>query len=236
MVEISLTGDQMLAVLEKVAQEGPVSAAQVARMCDINRTVAHRLLATLAQRSFVRRTDDGYMLGPMIVRLGRMAELGLKEIAKPYMMKLAQMTGETVVLHVIDKTEAVVLDQALGARHLVRVEHTPGSRHALCLGASGWSMLAFQPEKVIAKVLKSYDAGKGALERIEEVKRAGFAMSHDELQMGVHGIAAPIFNRDRSCGASLGLLIPDIRAESLRSFQDVLLTTAKEVSEKLAAD
>jgi IclR family pca regulon transcriptional regulator len=226
----------MLAVLEMVAQEGPVSAAQVARLCDINRTVAHRLLATLAQRSFVRRTDEGYTLGPMVVKLGRQAEIGLKEVAKPFMNKLAQMSGETVVLHVIDKTEAVVLDQALGLKHLVRVEHTPGSRHPLCQGASGWSILAFQNEKTIQRVIKAHKCGADPELRIQQVREVGYAVSHDELQMGVHGIAAPLFNADHSCGASIGLLVPSIRSKTLLSYKDDLLAIAKDVSGKLAAD
>lgn len=233
-MEISLTGDHMLAVLETVAQEGPISAAQVARSCDINRTVAHRLLSTLAQRSFVRKTDEGYTLGPTLARLGGMAKVGLTDIAKPYMVQLAKAVGETVVLHGIDRTEAVVLDQAVGAGHLVRVEHTPGSRHPLCLGASGWSILAFQPEKVILKVLTAHKLGEEAIARVEHIREAGYAESYDELQQGVHGIAAPLFNGERSCGASIAILVPRIREGNLSLFTHELLTVASQISAKLA--
>lgn len=59
MAEISSTGDQMLAVLETVAEEGPLSAAGVARRLDVNRTVAHRLLTTLHRRAYLRRDSQG---------------------------------------------------------------------------------------------------------------------------------------------------------------------------------
>lgn len=236
MSEISLTGDEMLSVLEMVAENGPVSAAEAARIRGINRTVAHRLLTTLAKRAYVRRTDKGYVLGPALARLSRMTEVGLEEIAKPYMAKLAQSTGETVVLHGIDRLDAVVLAQAVGLKHLVRVEHTPGSRHPLCKGASGWSILAFQPEKIIQRVLKSGDCDPDAEKRIAQVRAEGVAISHDELQMGVHGISAPVFNRAGVCEASIGLLVPAARASSIGSVREELLATAENITRNLAAD
>jgi IclR family pca regulon transcriptional regulator len=128
----------MLTVLEMIAQEGSVSAAVAARMCDINRTVAHRLLATLAKHSFIRRAEKGYVLGPSLARLGRIAETGLKEIASPYMTKLAQSTGETVVLHGIDRLDAIVLDQALGYETLFGCSiHQGRAIHSVVARAAG---------------------------------------------------------------------------------------------------
>lgn len=238
MAEISSTGDQMLAVLERIAQEGPLTAIQVARLCDINRTVAHRLLATLAKRSYVRQTKEGYSLGPTVARLGRMVETGLKEIAKPFMNRLAHATGETVVLHVIDRTDAIVVEQSVGTQHVVKVDHTPGSKHPLSRGASGWSILAFQNERLIQRALKASPmpptAHGTAEERLAKVRAEGFALSHDELQLGVHGLAMPIFNPDGTCEASLGLLVPSSRSETLFGHHAKLAETVRQISEQLA--
>ena len=234
MSEISLTGDQMLAVLETVAKEGPISAAEAARRRGINRTVAHRLLTTLANRSYVRRTDDGYVLGPAAGHLSHGIEVSIEEASKPHMMKLAQHLGETVVLHGVSRLDAVVLDQAVGARHLVRVQHTPGSRHSLCRGASGWAILAFQSEKVINRVLKSGVCGKDAEARITKVRLDGYAVSHDELQLGVHGIAAPLFAHSKTCEASLGILVPSVRADSIMNLRAPLLDAAGSISRDLS--
>jgi IclR family KDG regulon transcriptional repressor len=114
LAEISLTGDQMLTVLETVAKKGPVGAADVARTCDINRTVAYRLLVTLEQRAYVRRGHDGYTLGSAINDLVRHLDRDISSIARPLMATLANAVGETVVLHCLNKDEAVVTEQALG--------------------------------------------------------------------------------------------------------------------------
>jgi DNA-binding IclR family transcriptional regulator len=233
LAEISSTGDQMLTVLETVAKEGPVSASDVARMCDINRTVAHRLLVTLSQRAYVRRSDEGYIVGPAVFSLARQTGTDLRSVAKPIMQRLALEIGETVVVHGLDKWEAVVIDQAVGQQHLVRVEHSPGSRHPLFKGASGWSILAFQGEKAIARILKKTDDPVAALARIETTKADGCSISHDELQMGVHGIAAPLLEKGGRCEASLGVLVPSMRAHLLLSLQKPLLGAAAEIMKGL---
>ncbi|WP_413188767.1 IclR family transcriptional regulator [Paraburkholderia sacchari] len=227
----------MLNVLEMVAQQAPISASELAKICEINRTVAHRLLATLAKHSYVRRTEQGYLLGPGLARLGRLAESTLKQVAKPFMIRLAQVTGETVVLHGVDGLDAIVIDQVPGGiKHLVRVEHTPGSRHPLCRGASGWALLAYQPEKIVHRFGKLHDCNDDMLARLDQVRTAGYAESHDELQLGVHGIAAPLFGKDGSCEASIAVLVPSVRAAAISGFRQHLLDAATNISRRLAVD
>lgn len=233
MAEISLTGDQMLTVLETVAKKGPVSAADVARACNINRTVAYRLLVTLEQRAYVRRGHDGYALGSAVNDLVRQLDRDISSIARPLMGTLANAVGETVVLHCLNKDEAVVTEQALGNRYLVRVQHVPGSRHPLHLGASGWAMLAFQDQKTIARVVKKADDPIAAQARIEQTRRDGYAISHDELQMGVHGVAAPLIEPDGRCNASLAILVPSTRADTLQALTPKLLELAANITRQL---
>lgn len=233
MAEISLTGDQMLTVLETVGKKGPIGAADVARVCDINRTVAYRLLVTLEQRAYVRRGHDGYTLGSAVNDLVRQLERDISAIARPLMGTLANAVGETVVLHCLNKDEAVVTEQALGNRHLVRVQHVPGSHHALHLGASGWAMLAFQDQKTIARIIKKASDPDAALARVEQTRRDGYAISHDELQMGVHGVAAPLIEPDGRCNASLAILVPSSRAETLPALKPKLLGMVSDISKLL---
>ncbi|KQV37034.1 transcriptional regulator [Rhizobium sp. Root1204] len=223
----------MLTVLETVAEHGPLSAAEVARRCDINRTVGHRLLITLAQRGYLRRDEEGYTLGPAITALSRYMATDLAAISRAEMAKLAAETGETVVLHGLDNNEAVVVDQALGQMHLVRVQHTPGSRHPLHKGASGWSILSFQDTKSQSKILRKVDDLEAANKRIAQTKMDGFAVSHDELQMGVHGIAVPILRADGTCSASLGILVPAGRSELLPALAKPLMAAAAAISKQL---
>lgn len=234
MSEISLTGDQMLTVLETVAKQGPLSAAEVARRCDINRTVAHRLLVTLALRGYVRRVSTRYTLGPTVPTLCERRPADIATLARQGMAQLAESCGETVVLHGISEAEAIVIEQAIGERHLVRVQHKPGSRHRLDRGASGWAILAFQGEKQRARLLEILGAGEEAELRIQKVRKQGFAVSKDELQLGVHGIAAPLLYPDGRCEASLGILVPSSRSDLIGSLAEELMATATAISKSLS--
>lgn len=233
MPEISLTGDQMLAVLERVAAEGPIPASAVAQACGINRTVAYRLLATLTQRSYLRRTKAGYVLGPTVSRLGRLVDNELRDAAMPVMRTLSAETGETVVLHIIDKDQAVVLTQVIGMQHLVRVEHPIGSKHPLCKGASGWAILAFQDRPEIARVFAAHGEPATGWDRIEQIRSEGFAISHDELQQGVHGLSAPVTDGNGQCEASLTVLVPGTRAQGLAKYREQLLGASAHISASL---
>jgi len=233
--EISQTGDQMLSVLERIAADGPVSAASLAQACGLNRTVTYRLVATLAQRGYVRRTAQGYVLGPMLHHLGRAAGYGVTGIARPVMEALSALCHETVVLHVKERDEAVVIDQVTGEGHVVRVEQPIGSRHSLCRGASSWAILAFQDEAFIARILSAHPEVTDGPERIASVRRDGIAITNDELKQGVHGLSAPIFGAGGRCESSLTILVPSSRAQALTSLQADLLEASDRISQELQA-
>jgi DNA-binding IclR family transcriptional regulator len=236
MTDISSTGDRMLSALETVAACGPVSAADVARRNGINRTVAHRLLTTLHRRSYVRRVQGGYVVGPAIMRLSQSVEPELVGAITPEVAALAEETGETVVAHVIDGSDAVVIAQAIGTRHLVRVQHEEGSRHPLAAGASGRALLAFQPPERIEAVARTVGDAAGLHRRLEGVRALGYAVSHDELQAGAHGLAAPVRDRQGVARASVALVVPTGRAAVLNECLDLILATAGRIERRLFGD
>ena len=233
MTEISSTGDRMLAVLESVAACGPASASEIARLNGINRTVAHRLLTTLHQRSYVRRVPGGYVIGPAILPLARAVEPELIAGVMPEMLALARETGETAVAHVVDGTDAVVVAQALGTRHLVRVAHEEGSRHPLALGASGRALLAFRPPEAIEAIARTAQDSQLLARQLAEVRALGYAVSHDELQAGAHGVAAPLRDREGGAQASIALVVPTGRTAAATEHTDRLMAAAARIEEHL---
>jgi len=235
MAEISSTGDQMLAVLGTISQHGPVTTTRIAAVLGINRTVAHRLISTLHRRAFVRRMQEGYVVGPMIVRLARSVDPDLRRVAMPVLTRLVSETEETVVLHSIDGYDAVVVDQAVSDRHVLRVQHQPGSRHPLGAGASGRALLAFQAEHVIERVLRTGADAAAMRGQLAQVRRDGFATSRNELQPGVCGIAAPVLGTDGIAYASIAMLAPLDRSQDLARHGARLCKAANEIATALTA-
>jgi len=226
--EISKTADQALAVLIELSENGPMNAADLSRSLELNRTVVHRLLSTLHQRGFIMRGSAGFTLAPLLVRMADRVQPDLRAAAAPVMRDLARASGETVVLHTADGDEAVVLEQVVGTRHVVRVEHRTGSRHPLTKAASGRALLAFMDEAAISRILKKATGADVLRQQLEGVRQLGYAVSHDELQQGVHGIAVSLRDRQRVV-ASLAVLVPATRASDVAGHLAALKDAASRI-------
>jgi DNA-binding IclR family transcriptional regulator len=233
MAEIASTGDLMLQVLEVIAEQGPLQTARIAVHLGLNRTVVHRLVNTLHNRGYVIRSDRGYAIGPTVSRLAmRETHRSFATVAQPFMQALALATGETVVLHRRDGESAVVIAQAIDPSRLVRVQHAEGSRHPLTAGASGRVLLAWQPERFIARLTGSDPA---LVATLAEIRASGIAISEAELQDGVIGMAVPLPGPGVEVAHALALLAPiqrrasfDVYRADLRQAQASIIAAFEE--------
>jgi IclR family KDG regulon transcriptional repressor len=97
-------------------------------------------------------------------------------------------------------------------------------------GASGWSLLAFQDAKFVDRALKRAGGSDDLRRRTESVRAEGYAISHDELQQGFHGVAAPILERGGLCRYGIAVLVPTSRAETLPGLVQPLIAAAWRIS------
>ncbi len=234
--EISKTADQALTVLLEVGERGPLTPAVLARSLGMNRTVVHRLLSTLHQRGFITRQENGYVPGAILVRIAEHVQPELRSQGRRVMRELSDEVGETVVMHIPDGEDAVVLDQVVSGRHVVRVEHEIGSRHALVVGASGRAILAFLSTSLVDRITRKATNADGLRRQLEGVRQLGYSLSHDELQQGVHGLAVPVLDQSGQAVASLAILVPVTRASTLPEHTEALLQASARLSSALFGD
>ncbi len=227
MAEISKTLDQGLALLDEVAANGPGSVADLAERCGLNRTVAHRLITTFVQRGYLRRDHEGHVaLGPALMALGERVEVTLRSAARIPLRVLGGKLKETAVITVAEDGEAVALDQfAHFGRHLLRVDYRPGFRHPLDRAAHGKAILAFRDDDGLGPRLDAEERAR--------IRRRGYAESHDELQQGAAGLAAPVFGPDGRVVASIGVVAPVDRMPERRMAARAVLEAAAATSRNL---
>ena len=230
MPEIAQTADHALRILEELGRGQALGPAQLSERLGLNRTVVHRLLVTLNARGFVLRQGSVYRPGATLIRLAGVLEPDLRAASAPVMARVADETGESLVLHVPDGLDAVVLDQAVASRHVLQVSHQIGSRHTLASGASGRALLAFLPQAVIRRVVESLPHEPSLERKLEAVRQMRYAVSHNELQNGVHGVAVPVLNTDGTAIASLAMLVPDGRALGLEDHVDALWLASEQIA------
>lgn len=225
----------MLTVLELVAERGPITPTEIARQLAQHRPVVHRALETLHRRGLVRRSSGGYLPGISLLHIAQKVEPQLLSVARPVLAALAQQLGETAILTVPDGDHAVLAAQALGgSEHFMRIQFNLGFRHLLADGAGGRAILAF----AAAPPLERTDGAAGPAARrllqrqLAEIRKAGYAYSHDELSPNVQGVSAPV-RKHRQVVASTGIVLPSSRMTDLDRVASAVLEAARAISRKL---
>lgn len=221
---------RMLQLFDHPGQEMTVSA--MAAALGMHRSSASRFAATLAERGFLERsaTGDAFRLGPEVGRLGMLsiADRDLVTDAQPVMQQLAERTGETVVLSVLDQGEALDIAQADGS-YLVGARKWRGRRAPLRSSSDGKVFLAFGP----ASSREGDDEELRA--ELEQVRHQGWAASLGELEEGLHGVAVPVRDHVGRCIAALSVSGPDYRLpeERLGEVAAVVAQAAAEISARM---
>ena len=123
----SRSAERVLALLDQVATNGPVSLTVAATATDLPASTALRHLHVLADGGYVVRDDRGdYIAGPSLVRVA-LAALGagpyaqLTEAARPHLEHLVDVTEESAYVAVRDGTEAVYISTVESPRAIRHV-------------------------------------------------------------------------------------------------------------------
>lgn len=226
--ETSQTLARGLRLLDLIAgrREG-LPARELVAASGLPRSIVQRLLTTLEAEGFIERDPGGagYRLAMKLWSLGCLAigHLGVRDVARPQLERLAEQTDEVAKLGILDGTEVVYVDR-VECRQPVRPYVPVGGRAPAALVATGKAILAFSGS----------GAGASAAE-LREIRRRGYAVNRGEWEADVAGVAAPIFDAQGTVVASLGVILPVHRLSAARSAQIGQLTVAAaaEVSRRL---
>jgi DNA-binding IclR family transcriptional regulator len=226
------------------AHERELTVGALAVRLGIHRSSASRLVATLANRGFLERAPDtdAVRLGPVLGRLGLLAiaKRSVLTESRAVMDRLAEETGETVVLSMLDNGEAVDVAQASGA-HLIAMRNWIGRRSPLHASSDGKVFLAYADARVARGRLSALTPNTitnrtRLAEEIARVREHGWASVEGEFEEGLNGVAAPVFAGADRCVAAISVSGPAYRLtrERLAEVADRLKAAAAEVGERLA--
>jgi len=142
--ETSQTLDRGLRVLQVVAESPDgLTVTELAAALGIGRTVVYRLVVTLENHAYLRRSSDGKCrLGLGVLALGRQVQPLVRDTAMPSLRLLADAVGATAVLTIVDGQEALSAVVVEPTRSDLHVASRPGSRYPLEHGAAGRAILA----------------------------------------------------------------------------------------------
>ncbi|HUE68957.1 MAG TPA: IclR family transcriptional regulator [Candidatus Acidoferrum sp.] len=237
--------ERAITILDLLAQGGWQTGAELARGLGVHRSTALRLLATLERHALVERDSRTarYRLGRRLPQLASVVtgEFDLRYIARPICERLAAASGETATFELLIGDDIVPIEQATASNSVVTVNWL-GRRYPVHCTASGKAFLAFGQgavrERLLAEPLARItprtvtDPGKLAAQ-LEQARHAGVARTHEELEMGLDAIAAPVFGPDGEMVAALDVSGPSHRLAKRSDLDRLTAEAAAELSRKL---
>lgn len=218
----------------------------IARATQFDQATTYRYLQSLEQFGLVQRDDDGrYRLGPKIVELHSafIENNSLRSVAYEHMLALAEDTGETVYLGLLDGEEVFYIekvDSSLPIR-----PYTPiGGRNRLYCTGLGKAMLAVANadlvQTVIAGSLQAFTENTlvdvdQLKEDLEATRSRGYSIDNMENEPEVRCVAAPIFDRHGHVFAALSVSGPAFRMTEavIPVFGSLVAQAARNISKQL---
>ena len=213
-VEALARGLEVIRTFDRLHLKQTIS--QISERTLLARPTVLRLLITLEELGYVRSQDNMYSLTPKVVDLGMayISALGLYGVAKPHMELLSKQVDQTVSLAELDGSD-IVYTGRVEVPKIVSVGVTVGARLPSASTALGRVLLAAIPDSELPDVLSTptmsmyYPRTNFTAEqlrpRLERVRANGWAESDEDLQYGVHAIAAPIRSEELSVVAAIGI-------------------------------
>jgi DNA-binding IclR family transcriptional regulator len=225
-----------------------LTVTDIARSLRFTQSKTYRLVKTLTACSFLQKKGTkNYALGLNVLRLGLVAQqdLGLSDIARPFMRELSSLTRESVYLSILYGTKAMLIEK-IESLEPIRYSHTKvGEMWPLTVGASGKVLLAHRPREEWDQVigiegLRSYTPvtitdPHEFKKHLEEIVKKGYAFSDREQFIQVRAVAAPIRNRAGEVTAALAIVGPAYRMpkKRVREFADAATLFSEKISQRV---
>ena len=222
----------------------PQTIANISQKTGIPRAAVRRCLHTLRELGYVDAELNNFSLRPKVLTLGYsyLSSTPLTVSAQPYLNDISRTLNESSSMAVLDDGEVLYVARASTAR-VMSVALNTGSRLPAYCTSLGRVMLAHLPpdelERYLAKTkLRAMTENtvtnpKRLREILADVRRDGYAINDEELELGLRSIAVPVRGASGQVLAALnvGAQAARVSVKQLeKEFLPVLLRGAQELA------
>jgi IclR family transcriptional regulator, pca regulon regulatory protein len=202
--------------LEVIASFEPgreaMSLSDVATATGLARPTARRILLTLVELGYVRADGSRYALTPRVLELGvaYVGSQGLWEVARPHLQQLSAKTNESCSIAQLDGSDIVYVARAAVPK-IVGLSVHIGTRFPALQTSLGKVLLAELDADELTRVLAEPSrsgltplwrpTAKERYTELRQVRARGWAMTDQQLALGIRSIAAPIRDGERVVAA-----------------------------------
>lgn len=217
------SGDRLLSVLWLFSAERPVlEVEEIARTLHISLSTAYRYVGQLCESGFLAPMGSlGYALGPAIIELDRQIRLAdpLVQSATPVLRRLLADVdpAATILLCRLYRDQVMCVAQSPGKGAQIGLSYERGRPMPMLRGAPSKAILAHLPSRAAERLWEaqsqelrqSQGDWKAFRAGLAKIRKAGIAVSQAEIDSGVVGIAACVFDPQGRPIGSLCAVLPD---------------------------
>ncbi len=239
-----------LNIMEYLSEKGEASVSEVSSHFGVNKSTAHRFLASMKHVGFVDQNPENqkYKLSLKVFEIGNkvVEGLNLREIAKPVMHELSELTGETVNLGIIDNYDVVYIEKVL-SKNTLRQDCPIGGRDKIHATALGKAMMAFQPLEYVENYIKikglvkvtdhTITDAETLYNELRTIREKGYSLDSEETIIGLSCIAAPIFNNENKAIAAVSISGPTYRLnkQNMEKYKEEIIKASQKISRQMGA-
>ncbi|OBI88570.1 IclR family transcriptional regulator [Mycobacterium asiaticum] len=239
--------DNALKLLLLLGEQPQIRLSEATRYLGVASSTAHRLLAMLAYRGFVRQDPESkaYLPGPALtsVAFAIFGRLDIQGAALPVMRGLAETLGETIHVGMLDGAN-VRFVAAIEGPKAVRVGSRLGRTMPAHCTSTGKALLAQLSESELRQVIpdeleaitaRSIVSRARLSSELIRVRERGYATNREESEEGVASVAVAIPTRAPGLRLALNASAPQHRLPTSKysSVAATLVEAAKEIGDQL---
>lgn len=232
-----------LLLLSRFTRHQPaMTLSEVARVNRLNLPTARRYLNTLKQMGFVFHDDQTkrYRLTAKVLCLGGwvLESMDLRTRLLPYLSRITNELDITASCAIIEGGELVTVERTR-SKDVVNLDLTAGSRLPIHATSLGKAIAAFLSPAELDVLIGQLDFSRYTPTtktdpeqfrcELSHIRQCRYAVTDQELTIGMKSIAVPIFDKNGRVEASFGVSYPCHRSKT-DELEQVLIERLLEIS------
>lgn len=211
-----------LEVLEEMSKAGgEIGVTELSKRLDLHKNNVFRLLATLELRGFVEQnpSTENYRLGVKNLQLGQsyMAHNTLVQRSGPVLRKLAEETGETVSLAML-QNGYVQFPITVASKKPVKVAAREGTSFPAKMNAAGRLLTAQMSDASLAELLGGDTPQDVAIKsQLTELRSSGQIIDRGAIEADVVSMCRVVRGMNGEVVGAIELLVPQYRATKIEA-------------------
>lgn len=221
--------DNALRLILLLGEHSDIRLTEASEYLGVASSTAHRLLAMLQYRGFVRQDPrtKAYQSGAALtnVAFSVLSRLDVRTQARPVLERLNKVLEETVHLGMLEGSMVRFVD-AIESPKAVRVASRMGKSMLAHCTSTGRAIMAQLPEAEILKLYPSEDLlqmtpssvsrRSDLLEELSKVRQRGYATNREESEEGVSSVSVAVKSNSISSRFAVNVAVPTGRMTTAR--------------------